>query len=76
MEINVFLENFVDILDNTDASSIKSDTVFRDLDEWDSLTALSLIAMADDEYSVKLTGEDIKASITLQDIFNKIESKS
>jgi acyl carrier protein len=56
MEINTFLQNFADLLDDTDATLIKQETVFRDLDEWDSLTALSLIAMADEEYSVKLTG--------------------
>ncbi len=75
MEISTFLQNFVDILDDTDVSLIKSETVFRDLDEWDSLTALSLIAMADEEYSVKLTGEDIKSAVTLNDIFEIIKNK-
>jgi acyl carrier protein len=75
MEISTFLQNFADVLDDTDKSLIKSDTVFRDLDEWDSLTALSLIAMADEEYSVKLTGEDIKSSVTLNDIFEIIKNK-
>ena len=75
MEINTFLENFAGILDGTDASLIKSETIFRDLDEWDSLTALSLIAMVDDEYSIKLTGDDIKSSITVNDIFEKVKAK-
>jgi len=75
MEISNFLMHFANILDDTDVSLIKEETVFRDLDEWDSLTALSLIAMADEEYSVKLTGDDIKSSITLKDIFEKISSK-
>lgn len=75
MEISTFLQNFADVLDDTDMSLIKSDTIFRDLDEWDSLTALSLIAMADEEYSVKLTGEDIKSSVTLNDIFEIIKNK-
>lgn len=76
MEIKTFLENFVNILDDTDASLIQADTIFRDLDEWDSLTALSLIAMADEEYSVKLTGDDIKSAVTLNDIFEIIKNKS
>jgi acyl carrier protein len=75
MEMNVFLKNFADILDDTDQSLIAKNTILRDLDEWDSLTALSLIAMADEEYSVKLTGDDIKSSITLQDIFDIIKNK-
>ena len=75
MEISIFLKNFVDILDDTDANLIQAQTIFRDLDEWDSLTALSLIAMADEEYSVKLTGDDIKTSITIQDLFDKLNKK-
>ena len=76
MEIDVFLERFADILDDTDPALIKADTAFRDLEEWDSLTALSLIAMADESYSVKLVGDDIKSSTTLQDVFEKIKSKA
>ena len=75
MEISIFLQNFADMLDDTDTSLITETTIFRDLDEWDSLTALSLIAMADEEYSVKLTGDDIKTSITIQDLYTKIVSK-
>lgn len=76
MEIKTFLQNFADMLDDTDAALITDKTIFRDLDEWDSLTALSLIAMADEEYSVKLTGDDIKSSITLHDVFEIIKTKS
>ena len=75
MEITKFLQHFENLLDDTDSSLIKEETVFRDLEEWDSLTALSLIAMADEEYSVKLTGDDIKSSMTLKDIFEKIVTK-
>lgn len=75
MEIAVFLQNFVDMLDDTDVTSIVEDAAFRDLEEWDSLTALSLIAMVDDEYSVKLTGEDIKSSLTIKDLHEKVSSK-
>jgi acyl carrier protein len=76
MEISFFLQNFFDILDDTDVNLVKAETVFRDLEEWDSLTALSLIAMADEEYSVKLTGDDIKSATTLQDVFEIIKTKA
>ncbi|KRD09976.1 acyl carrier protein [Flavobacterium sp. Root901] len=76
MEITAFLKNFADILDDTDADLITQETVFRDLDEWNSLTALSLIAMADEEYDVKLTGDEIKSSNSLNDIFEIIKNKA
>lgn len=75
MEITTFLNHFADMLDDTDAALIAEKTIFKDLDEWSSLTALSLIAMADEEYSVKLTGEDIKSAVTLKDIFEIIKNK-
>jgi acyl carrier protein len=75
MEQSTFLENFKNILDDTDVSLITIDTIFRELTEWSSLTALSLIAMVDEAYSVKLTGDDIKSSKSLNDIFNIIKSK-
>jgi acyl carrier protein len=75
MEISTFLQHFADMLDDTDARLIHAETIFRDLDEWDSLTALSLIAMVDEEYSVKLTGDNIKSSITLQDLYEIIKNK-
>jgi len=76
MELNVFIQNVIDILEDTHPSLISPETSFRELDEWDSLTALSLIAMADDEYSVKLTGDDIRDAVTFNDIFEKIKIKA
>lgn len=75
MEITTFLQHFADMLDDTDAALITAETVFRDLDEWDSLTALSLIAMVDEEYSLKLTGDDIKNSTTIKDLFDIVNLK-
>jgi acyl carrier protein len=75
MEISNFLKHFADLLDDTDPAIISKDTIFRDLDEWDSLTALSLIAMVDEEYSVKLTGENIKSATILNDIFEIVKNK-
>lgn len=75
MELKTFLENFAEILEDTDASLVSETTDFKNLEEWDSMVALSLIAMVDDEYSVKLTGDDIKTSNTLEELFNKVKVK-
>lgn len=68
-----FLNNFKEILDEEPNVEITLDTKFRDLDEWDSLTALSLIAMADEEYGATITGDEIKEMTTLNDIFSKLK---
>lgn len=76
MEIKEFIEKFAEIFDDTDASTLTPETNFRDLDEWSSLSALGLIAMADEEYEVELKGDEIRNANTIEDIFNIISEKA
>ena len=75
MDIKEFVQNFADQFDDTDASVFTPETRFRDIEDWSSLIGLSIIAMVDEEYDVTLKGDDIKTSITIQDIFDKVQSK-
>lgn len=75
MEIKEFIEKFAEQFDDTDPSTIVATTEYKTLDEWSSLTALSLIAMADEEYDVALKGEDIRNATTVEDLFNTVKSK-
>lgn len=76
MELKDFIENFANQFDDTDPSEIKADTVFKELDEWSSLIALSVIAMVDEEYDVTIKGDDIRNSNTIEDLFNVVTSKA
>ena len=76
MEIKDFIENFADQFDDTEASELSAETKFKELDEWSSLIALSVIAMVDEEYDVAIKGDDIRASETIQDLFNIVESRA
>ena len=73
MSITEFIENFADQFDETDVTSFTPETKFKQLDEWSSLTALSIIAMVDDEYDVIIKGNDILKSDTIQDLYNIVE---
>lgn len=75
MDINTFIDNFAGQFDETDRSAFAADTKFREIDEWSSLIALSIIAMVDEEYEVTLKGDDIKNSQTIQDVFNTVVAK-
>ncbi len=75
MEKKDFIEKFAEIFDDTDVSILTPDTKFRELDEWSSLSALGLIAMADEEFDVELRGDEIRKADTIEDIFNLINSK-
>lgn len=76
MELKDFIENFAQQFDDTDASEIQAETVYKELDEWSSLIALSVIAMVDEEYEVTLKGEDIRNSTTVEDLFNAVKAKA
>jgi len=75
MEIKGFIENFASQFEFTDTSEFKAETKFRNIDEWSSLLALSVIAMVDEKYNVTLKGDDIRVSQTIQDLFNIVSSK-
>ena len=75
MLIEDFIIKLAAQFDETPIEKIKAKTVIRELDEWSSLIALSIIAMADEEYDVKISGEEIKNCVTVNDIFANINSK-
>lgn len=70
-----FIEKFAEIFDDVDPESISGETKFRDMDDWDSIAGLSVIGMADEEYGVTLNADDMRACQTVEDLFNKIQSK-
>lgn len=76
MELNDFVAKFAEQFDDTDVNDIQATTEFKELDEWSSLLALSIIAMADEEYNVTLKGEDIRNSKTIEDLFNVVKSRA
>lgn len=73
--LNEFVQLFAEQFDETDASEITASTVFHDLDEWSSLIGLSVIAMVDEEFDVALKGDDVKNSVTVEDLYNNVRSK-
>lgn len=73
METKKFIELFADAID-TEASALSADTEFREIDEWDSLAYLSVIAMMDDEYGVQIENAEFKTLKTIKDIVSYIES--
>ena len=75
MEISKFVQDFELLLDEVEPGSITPETIFRDLEEWSSLIALVVIALVDEEYDIKLTGDDIRTSVTVKDLFDKICAK-
>jgi acyl carrier protein len=75
MDLKNFITNFAAQFEDTEESVFTAETKFRELDEWSSLLALSIIAMVDEEYDVQLKGEEMRAAKTIQELFDLVASK-
>lgn len=75
MEINEFVAKFAEQFEDTDVSLFTLETNFRELEEWTSLTALSVIAMIDEEYDISLKSDDLAKSETIHDLFIRISNQ-
>ena len=75
MKLEEFIEIFADQFDDTDASEIQANTEYQELEEWSSLTAMSMIAMAKTQYGKTITGREVRSCKTVEDLFNLIASK-
>ena len=75
MDLNEFIKNFAEQFDDIEVNEIQPDTVYQELDEWSSLTAMSLIAMAKTQYGKTITGREVRACNTVEALYNLIMSK-
>ena len=70
MTINEFIEKFAEAVEVEDASTLSANTEFRNLEEWNSLAYLSVIALMDEEFDVQIEMEDFKKLKTIQEVFD------
>ena len=66
------IELLADILD-VDAEGLTPETRLVDMSEWDSIAALSFIAMMDEEFGKEFKGSEFKKIVTVQDALNVME---
>ena len=62
----VLLEEMLDL----DPGTLAPETALSSIDEYDSMAKLSLIVLFDDEFSQKLTGEEIRTFETVGDVIS------
>lgn len=69
MDLKDFIEKFAEQFEETEISFFSANTSFKELEEWSSLMSLAIIAMVDEEYGVRIKGDDIKNANTIEDLF-------
>lgn len=72
MELNKKLALIEEALD-TEEGALRPETPLDDVEEWDSITMLSLIAMLDEEFGKTISGKELKALRTVADILAYME---
>ena len=73
MDQTKFIECFAEALELDTSEKLTLNTEFRTLDEWDSLSYLSIIAMLDEEYAIQIENAEFKQLKTIGDIIAYIE---
>lgn len=63
------IEELLDV----EEGSLSEDTRLSDLDEWDSITRLSLLIYFEESRNKELSGEEIKAFKTVGDILMQMD---
>lgn len=73
MDMNEFVKAFAAEFEETDPAEITAETSFKDLGEWSSLTALSVISLIKLKYGVTVSGLDVNKCTTVSDVFALVE---
>ena len=69
---NKLLKLMNEVFEDIDTSNFNLSTEFKNNDEWDSMTSLSLITSLDQEFGVSISGEEIKEITTIEELINFI----
>ena len=73
MEIQEFVNHFANQFDETDLTEFNEDTHFRDLEEWNSFLALSIMAMIKSEYDVAVTASEMREAQSIRQLFDIVK---
>lgn len=61
------------ILSIFEIDEIKPETVLRELEFWDSLSVISLLAVIDESYGINIEATELVDVITIADLFTFVE---
>ena len=63
------------MLEIFEVDSINPDGVLRDLELWDSLSVISLLAVLDETYGINIEATELVDVITVADLFSFVEQR-
>jgi acyl carrier protein len=73
MELDTFIKNFEEAVEDVEVGTLTAQTRFKDLKSWDSLAILIVTDTIDMEYDVVLRKSDFESSDTLVELFELVQ---
>lgn len=73
MTLDQFVQHFSEQFDETPANQFSPSTDYKALEEWGSLTTLGVITMVDAEMEKRITGSNLLACTTIEELYNFIQ---
>ncbi len=71
--MNDFLEKMAEILE-VETSELTEDMDFKSMQSWDSLAQLSVLALAQDDYSKAITIDDLKSAKSFKELYELVRA--
>jgi acyl carrier protein len=75
MKIEDFIAKLEEEYEDITPGTLKPQSVFREVFEWNSINALIMIAIVKTEYDVTINAEDIATSKTIAELFRIIQAR-
>jgi acyl carrier protein len=75
MELNEFIRKIEAEIEDIEPGTLTPAMNYNQIPNWSSMHFLIIIALCDTEYSVKLTGEDLRSTPDLASLYSLVKSR-
>jgi acyl carrier protein len=76
MTLEGFIGDFEEAVEDLEPGSVNGETRFRELEQWDSLAVLTVTAMIDADYEVRLRADELKGCATVAELFELVKGRA
>ena len=77
MTIEQFIERFSEEFEYLEEDEkVTPGTDFQKIDGWDSLTAIMILEMIDDEFEADISGDELRACNSIEVLYNLCKERS
>jgi acyl carrier protein len=66
---------YTELAEILEVDEVPPNAILHDFDNWDSLTALSIMAMLDQGYSINISTTDLNSIATVEELYNLVNNR-